>query len=58
MSRLLQTLGKVFRHITRETIGRIFIPLSNWFYPYPSGDEVWVTDHFSQSRQAFIWSSW
>ena len=44
MSRHLQALGKVFHHITQETLDRTLIPLGNWVHPYQPGDEVWVKD--------------
>ena len=44
MSQHLQALGKVFHHITRETLERTPIPLGNWVHPYQPGDEVWVKD--------------
>ena len=34
--------GKVFCHITWETLERTPVPLGNWVHPYPPGDEVWV----------------
>ena len=44
LSQHLQTLGTVFCHIARETLGRTPIPLGNWVHPYQPGDEVWVED--------------
>ena len=34
LSQHLQTLGTVFCHIARETLGRTPIPLGNWVHPY------------------------
>ena len=64
MSRHLQALGKVFYHISSETLERTLIPLGNWVHPYKPRDEIWVKDWenmkkcFSQFGQALTWSSW
>ena len=44
MSQHLQALGKVFCHITQETLERTPSALGNWVHPYQPGDEVWVKD--------------
>ena len=44
LSQHLQTLGTVFCHIARETLGRTPIPLGNWVHPYQPGDEIQVKD--------------
>ena len=36
--------GKVFCHISWETLERTPIPLNNWVHPYQPGDEIWVKD--------------
>ena len=36
--------GKVFCHITQETLERTPSALGNWVHPYQPGDEVWVKD--------------
>ena len=40
ISQHLQALGKVFHHLSRETLKRTPIPLGNWVHPYKPGDEV------------------
>ena len=57
MSRHLQTLGKVFHHITWETLGRISIPLGNWVHPYQPGDEIWVKDWKKEPPLQPVWTS-
>ena len=55
MSRHLQALGKVFHHITQETLDRTLIPLGNWVHPYQPGDEVWVKDWKKEPLQP-VWT--
>ena len=64
MSQHLQALGKVFHHITWETLERTPITFSNWVHSYQPRDEVWVKDwkkkkhkHFSQFGQTLTWPS-
>ena len=62
MSQHLQVFGKVFYHITKETLERTPIPLGNWVHPYQPGDEVWVKDWKKEPLQpvwtGLTWSSW
>ena len=53
--------GKVFCHLTRETLERTPIPLGNWIpisqemsYELKTGKR----NHFSQFGQALTWASW
>ena len=55
MSRHLQALGKVFHHITQETLERTPIPLGSWVHPYQPGDEVWVKDWKKEPLQP-VWT--
>ena len=54
--------GKVFCHLTRETLERTPIPLGNWTHPYQPGDELWVKDWKKEPLQpvwtGLTWSSW
>ena len=54
--------GKVFCHITQETLERTPSPLGNWVHPISqemrSGLKIRGRKHFSQFAQALTWSSW
>ena len=55
MSQYFQALGKVFHHITWETLERTPIPLGNWVHLYQPGDEIWVKDWKKEQLQP-LWT--
>ena len=47
--------GKVFCHITQETLKRTPIPLGNWVHTCQPGDEIWVKDEQTEPLQP-VWT--
>ena len=55
MSQHLQAQGKVFHHITTETLDRTPTPLGNWVHPYQPGFKTWVKDWKNEPLQP-VWT--
>ena len=62
MSNHLLSLGKIFRHMSRENLERTPIMLGNWVHPCQPGEMVlvkdWKKEPLWQSGLAPIWLFW
>ena len=54
MSNHFLSLGKIFRHMTRENLERSPILLRNWVHPCQPGEMVWVKDW----KKEPLWPVW